>query len=366
LPIRDALGLVVTAPEGEPYLSVAQRVQWPKGAVKQEIEIKLPRGVLVRGKVTEAGTSKPVAGACVQFWPRRIDNPNLLPNVITGWHKQEITQADGSFTIAVLPGPGHLMIQGPTPDFIRQEIGYEVVYSGRTGGSRLYPDAFVKLDVPAKGEPKEVSVTLRRGVTVRGKIVGPDGKPVARAIMLHRLYISHDLGWHFPTEARDGVFEIHGLDPEKTVPVFFLDAESRCGAVVNLSGKQAGQEVTVRLAPCGQATARYVDGNGKPLAGYSTSPDIVISPGRWQHERDERKEGEFFADEGSLVNLDRHNYWDRVKTDAKGHVTFPALIPGATYRIGRWEVDRWILQQEFTVESGKTVDLGNVVMKYAK
>ena len=46
-----------------------------EGLVKQEVKIALPRGVLVRGKVTEAGSGKPVAGAGVQFWPQDDDSP---------------------------------------------------------------------------------------------------------------------------------------------------------------------------------------------------------------------------------------------------------------------------------------------------
>jgi hypothetical protein len=317
--------------------------------------------VLLRGKVTEKGSGKPVAGACVEYWPLVIDNPNLLKNVITGWQKRELTKEDGTFRIAVLPGPGHLLFQGPTPDYVHAEIAGEVVYSGRAGGRRLYPDAAVKIDVPAKGDVKELSVTLRRGVTVRCKLVGPDGKPVARAVVLNRLHVYHDLGWHFATEARDGVYEVHGLDPEKSVPIIFLDAVNQCGAVAEISGKQAGEEVTVKLAPCGKAKARYLDGRGTPVTDSRVSPDVVVTPGRsGEYRRDDAKEGELLADEGSLVNLDRHNYWDKVKTDAEGRVTFPALVPGATYRVGRWEKDHWVLHKEFTVESGKTIDLGNV------
>jgi hypothetical protein len=69
---------------------------------------------------------------------------------------------------------------------------------------------------------------------------------------------------------------------------------------------------------------------------------------------------EWGADEASLTNIDRHNYWDKIQTDAAGRVTFPALIPGAVYRVGRFDKDRWRLHKEFTVESGKTVDLGDI------
>ena len=45
------------APDGEPYLTLEKRIQWPRAAVKQQVDLSLPRGVLVRGTVTEGGTS---------------------------------------------------------------------------------------------------------------------------------------------------------------------------------------------------------------------------------------------------------------------------------------------------------------------
>jgi hypothetical protein len=129
--------------------------------------------------------------------------------------------------------------------------------------------------------------------------------------------------------------------------------------VATLSGKQAGEAVTVKLAPCGRATARYLDGKGQPLAGYLNSPEIVVTPGAFGRAVLEGQ-GELLAETEMLLNFDRHNYWDRIKTGAKGLITFPALIPGATYRVARWENDGWVLHKEFKVESGKTIDLGDV------
>jgi RNA polymerase sigma factor (sigma-70 family) len=357
-----AITLRVLPPAGEPYLGVAHRVEWPKGAVRHQVEVRLPRGVLVRGLVAEAGSGRPVAGAGVQFRWGGEDGPGGVRRLLTAFDRIELTGADGRFALAVPPGPGYLMIQGPTPDYVHEEVDSEMVYYGRRGGTRLYPDAAVRLDLPAKGEPKELAVTLRRGATVRGRLVGPDGRPVARAVMLHRLHVYHDLSWHFAAEARDGVFEVHGLDPEKAVPVYFLDPATQSGAVARLSGKQAGQELTVTLAPCGRATARYVDGRGKPVADYRAAPDIVVTPGRLTYMAGDGNKPGPRADEGSLTNLDREDYWEGVRTDAAGRITFPALIPGATYRVGRWDRDRWRLHQEFRAESGKTIDLGDVVI----
>jgi RNA polymerase sigma factor (sigma-70 family) len=353
--------VIAYPPEGQPYFSAHRRVHWPRAELRQQIEIRLPRGMLVRSKVADSATGLPIAGACVQYQARE-GNRDLPRNAVTGFDRLELSRADGTFAITVPPGPGYLLVQGPTPDYVHQEIDSEVVRTGRTGGERLYPDAAVKLDVGPKGDVPDLFIRLRRGVTVRGRLLGPDGTPVAHAVVLHRLHIYHDLSWHFATEARDGVFEIHGLAPEQTVNVFFLDARKRCGTVVPISGKLAGREITVRLAPCGQARARYADDRGQPQANLQVSPEIVITPGRPLNDRGPR-EGVLAADAGDLVNLDRYNYWGNVKTDAAGRVTFPALIPGATYRLRRFDKDNWVVHKEFVAESGKTIDLGDVPMR---
>ena len=106
---RDAVTLEVYAPEGEPYLSIFHRARWEKGAVRQEVTIRLPRGVLVRGKVTEAPTGKPVAGASVEYVQRRGNNP-LYRRDAQAIHEHlkpvGVSGADGAFEMVVLPGPG--------------------------------------------------------------------------------------------------------------------------------------------------------------------------------------------------------------------------------------------------------------------
>ena len=53
-------------PKGQPYLSGEAEFAWTKGAVKKEIDLTVPRGVLIHGKVTEQGTGRPVPGASVR------------------------------------------------------------------------------------------------------------------------------------------------------------------------------------------------------------------------------------------------------------------------------------------------------------
>jgi hypothetical protein len=159
---------------------------------------------------------------------------------------------------------------------------------------------------------------------------------------------------------REGRFELRGCDPEKSYPVHFLDAKNKAGATVELSGKQAGEEVTVRLAPCGAATTRLLDAAGKPLANRPLWLDLVVTPGPSPFDHKANEKGELLADEVAVSAFDfRH----APPTDAEGRVTFPALIPGATYRIVDLADRGDVVKCEFKAESGKTVKLPDVVRK---
>ncbi len=107
---------------------------------------------------------------------------------------------------------------------------------------------------------------------------------------------------NFHDVARHGHFEVHGLDPETEVPVHFLQPESKLGATVRVSGKMATQgPVTVRLEPCGQAMARLVGPDAKPVTrpDRGVSVTMVVTPGPPSNSAEVRA-GALAADEGGL------------------------------------------------------------------
>jgi hypothetical protein len=332
------------------------------------MDLPLPRGVLVRGKITEAGSGKPVARAAVHYYPQRAKNRDFRRDIISGWQGAEVSKADGTFQIAVLPGPGHLLVIGQGGQYVHEEIGDRVLHDGRPGGTRYYPDAIVKLALPRETQVKEVAVTLKRGASVKGRLVGPGGEPVGKALMICRLHVSAlSPYWRFPVEVRDGQFELHGLDPEKSCPVSFLEPEKGWGTTVQLSGKDAGKPLTIKLQPCGQAVARFVDPAGKPIAGHYPMIDIVVTPGAYRYDRDAAQKGLLAADEEFLANVDRHNYWKGPVTDAEGRCTFRALIPEMTYRLHTSNKKGMAAQaREFTAESGRTFDAGEITFARRK
>src|SRR5262249_21440232 len=150
---------------------------------------------------------------------------------------------------------------------------------------------------------------LRRGVTFRGRLVGPKGEPVSSALVFTGLRVDPlTQMWRSAAEVRDGRFELPGCDPDKTYLVSFLDPKNQWGASVTLSGKQAGTAAEVRLAPCGKATARFVDSDGKPLAKFRPMPELVVTPGPHRYDLGAYEKGLFVADGDFLANLDPHNY----------------------------------------------------------
>jgi hypothetical protein len=354
-------------PEGLPYLVSTQEFEWTKGAVTKATDVKLSRGVVIRGKVTEVETSRPLGGGIVQFIP--VGNRR---DALSGWLTAVASNDDGSYQIVVPPGKGHLFVYGPTPDYLLQAIGGRTIYLGQPGGERYYAHEIIPYEVKEGDAPREIAATLRPGKTVRGRIVGPGGQTVDRAEIVATLHFNYfHLRWRgdLTIHARDGAFELHGLDTEKTTRVHILDPDHEWGATAELSGKQAGEELTIRLEPCGQAKARFVGPDGKPIPKISSRIEILGTPG--PHGRDRRPESESMltADAAAVVNLDRKHYWNKNRyTDAEGQIIFPDLIAGATYRINDFSTENVPgkgvqVRQDFTVKRGEMLDLGDILIE---
>jgi hypothetical protein len=356
------------APEGRPYLARETEFDWTKGAVQKELDLTLPRGVLIRGKVTEQGTGRPVAGASVQFFPF-----NQSGDVVFGFEAIVTSKDDGSFQVAVPPGKGHLLVLGPTLEYIPEVIGGNVLYgAGQPGGGRMYTHAIITYEARAGEAAHEISATLRSGRTVRGNVVGPAGEVVRNGVILTRQQIDPtNLVWernHF-LRVRDGRFAVPGLDPEKPAPAYFFDPEHGWGASVELSGRQAGEEVTVQLKPCGRAKVRFVGPDGKPVArlGLGSYVHLLMTPGSTRRfPPDPTRPLE--ADAAFLNSVDPKHYPSQFATDADGRADLVSLIPGAPYRVSDWSTanvqEKGVqLRKDFTVGPGETIDLGNILVE---
>jgi hypothetical protein len=184
-------------------------------------------------------------------------------------------------------------------------------------------------------------------------------RSIDEALMITRLHVRIDsLGWRGSSrDVLGGRFEQGGLTPGKETPVHFLEPKRRLGATVML--KAGAEPLRVVLKPCGAATMRYVDQNGKPIAAHPSDAKMVVTSGplNWNPDPDELV---LTADEDFIANIDRLNH-GTLKADAEGRVTLPALIPGATYRVLTVKDKKLIVAKEFQAKSGETIELGDIV-----
>lgn len=351
--------VLVYPPEGSPFTFRRIDVAATQDA-SQEVDVTLPRGVLVKGKVVESPSGRAVAGAIVEYRPRREGNPNFHKEAVAdhdGYEPTAVCAADGSFRIGVLPGPGHILVKGPEPQYIAAEASEGLIDNFRPGGLPLYPHGLLAVDALA-GAEVDATITLRRGRNLRGRIVDPDGRPALSAAVVERDGLNS-------LPAPKGEFALAGLDAERPVTVYFLDAKKQLGKIATFSRVDFDRPVTVPLERCGSARARFVDANGQPLAnvqfGMAGRPMIELEMTFDERSPDSRPfRANLELERTFVVNMDFEHY-TTVATDFQGWVTYPSLIPGATYRILAGE-NGWVSRTPFVAEAGRTLELGAITV----
>jgi len=434
----DSYTIRIYGPKGEPYLPMTTGVSWQKGMARKELNIKLSRGVVLRGKVTEEAGGKPVAGARVDFWSKDLKLPDGVR-----YPKAATTAADGTFHKVLLPGKWHVFVNAASSVYLWEKIAAEevtnnppVVAPPKPGGKPekffFYPDHWAALELKPRAEPQNVAVRLRQ-LILKGQVVDPDGKPAAKAkVVLQRMLfpehhaalrgqrqwfadvtqqaglhvvdyenelvtqalgvavadfdgdghpdlfvanekgtfrdVAIDLGFPVqpgpqsqPVQLRDGKFTLPVNDLDVTYRLLIQDVENGLGAVVDLKGQQAkGDPVTIKLAKCSSATARFVDEKGKMLANYRPLVWAMLPPVHAPSLTDLGNVGPQGPDSGFsevwLGRADPKHYGDGPRTDAEGRITLPNLVPGVTYRISQFDGKA----RDFTVKPGETVPLGAV------
>ncbi|HKB02631.1 MAG TPA: sigma-70 family RNA polymerase sigma factor [Gemmataceae bacterium] len=341
--------LVAAPPAGEPNLPLMMTGGRVNNHQPVTLDFALNPGVWIEGTVTDLRTKKPVAGASVYYSPLgdgpviRFGGDPLAFDDAVGK-----TDADGKFRIVGVPGPGAIAINapgGPYIDSTRRPLqGDALLWTLdwlRTRWVRLYFysfDALAVVELDPK-KPRKYSITVDPGETVKGRVLDPDGKPLAGA---RASRLTEYSGWTMkPLGVR---FEAGQIQSGKPRFVLFWHEERKLGAIWRPKPGDA-DTYDVRLKPNGSAAGRLVDKEGQPL------PDHAVEV--------------YFRTPGETG----WSPWfpmTQLRTDAKGRFELANLPEGVEFSV-RYKLKKApqvdysfeFRSFEFRVKSGEAKELGD-------
>jgi RNA polymerase sigma factor (sigma-70 family) len=310
--------------------------------IKADIELK--RGVIIRGRLIERATGKPVSAFIDYLTPKENPHVGEYPNFGTGV-ASTVVAGDGRFELAGLPGPGILLGRSLSGGY---RLGIDPQAIARLAKREWLPIPFpfsqsdgydVIAEVnPAPGvESITCNLELEPGRVLKGRVVDPDGKPIA-GVRARGLRL---VGERERSKLESASFDVIALDvatgPRRIE--FFHDARQLAGSVF-LHGDERGP-ITVTLQPWGVLTGRVVDDEGLPQPNLT-----LVESRRGMRDRTHAPLPE------SLVDHD-------------GRFRIP-VVPGLLYEANAVSATGFGLGQAFKdvkVGPGEVKDLGDVEAK---
>jgi len=246
-------------------------------------------GYILSGKVIASGTNLPVGGARVTIAPKE-----------GGKEKRAVTTKDGGFSFGYL------------------SIGYYTIKARATG----FVETIVSDIAITKKDVGPIIITLGKGGSISGKVIGPDGSPVRDAVVEatgNRGRTVTDQNGNFKLEAlQEGFYTLY---------IKAKGLASKYSQKYHIKGETNLSLPAITLSLGGSIRGRLLDEDGRPIK------DAEIRASGPSYEGDRTKEDGSFFIEGLLPG--------------EYHL-FPA-IDGYLEKRGR-----------LSVEAGKTEDVGDL------
>ena len=335
---------------GGAYFASPRIVNDTAGLEPITVDFELERGVLVRGRVADKATGRPVRGT-VYYLPRP-DNPRLkeYPTFATVSTNLASTEKDGSFAVAVVPGPGLLCARATEDRFVRARVSE----AGSPPPVLLQIATFhaiVAIDASEKDPKSQVcAITLDPGRTLGGTVLGSDGAPLP-GVFAAGLTGAYSLLAMAPprTKLPSADFTAVGLDPGGARTLVFWHDEKKLARAVLVRGDEAGP-LTVRLEPLGAVTGVLTDAEGRPEAGVKVEA-------RYSGRQNDTLPGELAP---GFPGLSKPALpLPSVTTGQDGRFRLEGLVPGMRYDVVAQRGKKATpLREDFTVAGGERKDLG--------
>jgi RNA polymerase sigma factor (sigma-70 family) len=310
MPKGEGNRIKVVPASGVPYLTASFTVPNTPGLGPVTVDIALKRGIWVEGKVTDKVTGKPVKGG-LQYFPlfSNPDRHDYPDDRLLFGHNASLKE-DGSYRIAVMPGPGmitvfggnhYLRVKDRQDEFGSKGLSEEEFPRYLRGSNCI---AITKVNPTRGTERVKRGLTVDPGWELKGKILGTDGKPLSgtRSFLL--------VGHWWDTEATKTAEFTAWFNPHYTDEMIFQHPQKGLIGVAQ-PPKENGGSVTVRMERGAMATGRLVDAAGKPRAGIGLT--VSFRPKGW---------GSWFEYSPAPI-----------KTDSQGRFRIENLLPGGTFRL---------------------------------
>lgn len=209
------------------YRTKRQVVHAPSSGVRIVVEEALS----IRGRVTDAVTGEAVERFTV-----------VAERGGEGFGGSKSAGDPAEFIISELePGPVTVVVSAP--HYLPVSVGAEA------------------------GQAQPLAITLRRGLTLRGRVHDPAGEAIEGvSVAMARESMSTSYGVEMPTSAADGTFELDGLSPGEAITLMY-----RKDGYVERSDRlrvtKESEPVDVVLTRGLTVKGRVIDGEGKPAPG---------------------------------------------------------------------------------------------------
>jgi RNA polymerase sigma factor (sigma-70 family) len=327
----------------QPYWASVAGVPHNLGVEEATVDFQLGRGVLIKGRVTDKLTGKPIS-AEVEYFVFQ-DNPHLKNAPNAALRQRDHTDADGSFQFIGLPGRS-LVAARASGDHYAVGVGAEK-YKDRDplghlqqvpGCLAIAYHTLVEVEPAKDADGIHCEVVLDPGRTLHGIILGPDGKPLAGALACGVKSYAYTYWEGEPLKTAE--FAAFGFKDGRPRNLLVLHQEKKLAGSLLLHGDEK-EPLSIRLEPWATIAGRLLTPDGLP----DTDGELRFLM------------GSRFDD----VTVGSHPTRG-FRPDKEGRFRIDGLVPGLKYNLGIVKKGRIVgyVFQDATFKSAETRDLGDV------
>jgi RNA polymerase sigma factor (sigma-70 family) len=349
MPKGDGNRIKVVPGNDQPYIVSLKDVPDSPGLDTVTADVELKRGIWIEGRLTDKLTGQPVVGL-VRYYPQ-AGNPNIEAYGYTpGASSCAAADEDGFYRLAGMPGPGLVAVPYPlgvvgvrfVDGYLRanerdDEFGVKEIYLPTIPVPTMNYSAIARIEPATGARSVKRDLTLDPGRTFKGRVLGPDGRPLAGAwgigLTSQVIFLERDF-----EVMKTAEFTVSGYNPHRPRPLLFQHPETGLVGVAQ-PPQNEGDSITVQLRPGATVEGRLVNPDGR------ARPGVELGILRRHKEPAQPNAVIYFP--------------TRSQTDQQGRFRINGLLPEHEFILHEGKGERPLGEG---LRSGETKDLGDVTI----